>query len=203
MYLSREFDLTSLTYTATLEYYTWYDLEEDYDYAYVMASTDGEKWDILKTPSGTDKDISGNSFGWGYNGKTFGWINESVDLSAYAGKKVQIRFEYITDAAVNGEGMLLDDISIPELEYFEDFEEGEGDWESAGFVRLYNQLPQTYRVSLITFGPGGSNVSYVELDDTNRASIPVSIADGESMMIVISGTTRFTRQPAPYFLSVE
>lgn len=203
MYLSRELDLTSLTDTATLEYSTWYDLEEDYDYAYVMASTDGEKWDILKTPSGTDKDISGNSFGWGYNGKTFGWINESVDLSAYAGKKIQIRFEYITDAAVNGEGMLLDDISIPELEYFEDFEEGEGDWESAGFVRLYNQLPQTYRVSLISFGSSGSNVSYVELDDTNRASIPVSIADGESMMIVISGTTRFTRQPAPYFLSVE
>ena len=36
--------------------------------------------------------------------------NEEVDLSQFAGKKVQIRFEYITDAAINGEGFLLDDV---------------------------------------------------------------------------------------------
>jgi len=166
MYLSREFDLTDVSDAVTLEYYTWYDLEQDYDYAYVMASIDGEKWDILRTPSGTDKDISGNSFGWGYNGKTFNWIKESIDLSDYAGQKVQIRFEYVTDAAVNGEWMLIDDISIPEINYFEDFESGDGGWESAGFVRLYNQLPQTYRVSLVSFGPDGTRVSYVELDET-------------------------------------
>jgi hypothetical protein len=37
---------------------------------------------------------------------------------------VQLRFEYITDAAVNGEGLLLDDIRMPEIGYQTDFEAG-------------------------------------------------------------------------------
>ncbi len=203
MSLTREFDLTAVSSPVTLKYQTWYDLEVDYDYAYVMASTDGQKWDILKTPSGTIEDISGNSFGWGYNGQTNGWIEETVDLSEYAGEKVQIRFEYITDAAVNGEGLLVDDIQIPELNYFEDFEAGDGGWIGAGFVRVYNKLPQTYRVSMIQFGSGGISVTPLELDQDNRVSLPVTIQDGESLMLVVSGTTRFTRQPAPYNLAIE
>ena len=50
---------------------------------------------------------SGNSYGWGYTGSTGDWIQERVDLSQFAGQKVQIRFEYVTDAAVNEEGFLL------------------------------------------------------------------------------------------------
>jgi len=46
MTLTREFDLAEVQ-NATLSYWTWYDLEEDYDYLYVEASTDGEHWDIL------------------------------------------------------------------------------------------------------------------------------------------------------------
>ena len=48
---------------------------------------------------------------------------EEVDLSQFAGQKVQIRFEYITDAAVNGEGFLLDDVQIDAINYQEDFED--------------------------------------------------------------------------------
>jgi bacillopeptidase F (M6 metalloprotease family) len=69
---------------------TWYDLEEDYDYVYVEASLDGKQWQILTTPSGTPDDPTGNSFGWGYNGVSGGWIQESVDLSQFAGQKVHI-----------------------------------------------------------------------------------------------------------------
>jgi bacillopeptidase F (M6 metalloprotease family) len=79
-----------------------FDLEKDYDYLYVTVSEDGQSWKILKTPSGTDKNPSGNSYGWGYtglsgSGKSAEWVQESVDLSEFAGKKVQLRFEYVTD----------------------------------------------------------------------------------------------------------
>jgi hypothetical protein len=40
----------------------------DYDYVYLMASLDGENWQILTTPSGTASDPTGNNQGWGYTG---------------------------------------------------------------------------------------------------------------------------------------
>jgi bacillopeptidase F (M6 metalloprotease family) len=103
----------------------------------------------LITPSGTGEDPSGNSYGWGYNGVSGGWIEESVDLSIYAGKIVQLRFEYVTDAAVNGEGLLLDDISIEAVNTTTDFETDEGGWQPQGFVRVQNVLPQTFRLAWI------------------------------------------------------
>ena len=42
-----------------------------------------------------------------------------------------MRFEYVTDAAVNGEGLLLDDVSMPQINYSSDFESDDGGWEAA------------------------------------------------------------------------
>jgi bacillopeptidase F (M6 metalloprotease family) len=203
MTLTRSFDFSGETGPITLTYQTWYDLEEDYDYAYVEVSTDGKNWDILLTPSGTDKDLSGNSYGWGYNANSGGWIEEQVDLSEYAGKEIQLRFEYITDAAVNGEGLMVDDIRIPEIGYFEDFEQGDGGWEAAGFVRIHNQIPQTYKVTLIQSGSNGTTITPIELDGDQYATVDLNIESGFNATLVISGTTRFTRQPAGYTIQVE
>jgi len=201
MTLTRSFDFSAHDGPLTLTYWTWYDLEKDYDYLYLEASTDGENWQILRTPASTDENPSGNSYGWGYNGLSGGdgrWIQEKVDLSQYAGGNVQIRFEYVTDAAVHGEGLLLDDIKIPEIGYFDDFESDSGGWEAAGFVRIQNVLPQTYRLALITKG-ADSSVEYVTLRADNTAEIPISIGgDVEEVVLVVTGTTRYTRQPAAY-----
>jgi len=194
MTLTRSFDLSNASGKATLSYWTWYDLEKDFDYLYVLASEDGQKWSILKTPSGTDEDPSGNSYGWGYNGSSGGWIEESVDLSAYAGKKVQVRFEYVTDAAVNGEGLLLDDIQIPEIGYQTDFERDEDGWEAAGFVRIENSLPQTYRVTLVQ--PDAGKVEYLTIDASQQLRQEIDLRDGATL--IINGTARYTRQAATY-----
>lgn len=205
MTLTHEFDFSKVSGPVTLNYSAWYDLEEDYDYAYVEASEDGENWTILKTPSGRDKseDPSGNAYGWGYNGQSNGWIDESVDLSAYAGKKVQIRFEYITDAAVNQNGFMVDQIEIPQINYSQDFETDDGGWEGDGFVRIQNRLPQTFRVSLIENGRTVS-VQNITLADNQTASIPLSLGGNvQEATLVVSGTTRFTTQKATYQLSFE
>ena len=204
--LTQSFDFSSRSGPLTLTYWTWYDIEEDYDYVYLSASTDGKNWDILSTPSGTGEDPSGNSYGWGYNGKSGGgpgWIQETVDISKFAGRNVQLRFEYVTDAAVNAEGFLLDDISIPEIEYFTDFEEDDGGWYGDGFVRIQNKLPQFFRLSLITAGDS-NQVEYIQLSEDNSAAVPISIGHGvDEVILVVSGTTPFTRQKAAYQFSVQ
>jgi hypothetical protein len=198
MILTRTFDFTDYDGPLTLNYWVWYDLEEDYDYLYLEASIDGENWQILTTPSGTAEDPSGNSYGWGYNGFSEGWILESVDLSEYSGEEVQIRFEYVTDTAVTGEGLLLDDVAIPEIDYFTDFETDDGGWESAGWVRIQNVLPQTYKLALIKFGDS-TQVEYIPLSEDNVAEIPLQIGDEvDEVVFVVTGTTRYTRQKAPY-----
>jgi hypothetical protein len=209
MTLTRAFDLTEVAGPVNLDYWVWYDIEEGWDYLYLEVSTDGgESWDFLVTPSGTDEDPQGNSFGWAYTGKSGGsreaeWIQESVDLSPYAGQDILLRWEYITDAAVNGEGLLLDDLSIEALGYSEDFESGDGGWVGAGFVRLLNQLPQTYRLVWVERGDE-ITVQEVTLDENNQAVFDFELGQSarDGVLIVI-GTTRHTWQLAPYMIEVR
>ncbi len=202
MTLTHDFDFSKVPAPITFQYKTWYDLEKDYDYIFVEASTDGGKtWNILKTPSGTDTNPSGNSYGWGYNGLSGGWINEKVDLSQYAKKKVQLRFEYITDAAVNGEGFFLDDVSIPEIKYSTDFETDDGGWQAAGFARLENVLPQTFRLALIVKKNGETTVQTIPVTPDQTADISLDgVADA---VLVVSGTTRFTRIEGNYSIAIK
>ena len=202
MTLTREFDFTGVSGPINMSFAMWHDLETDYDYVFLEASTDGETWEILTTPSGTGEDPSGNSYGWGWNGQTNGWVTEEVDLSQFAGKTVQIRFEYVTDAALNGEGFLLDDVQIDAINYEESFEEGDGGWEAAGFVRVENTLPQTYRLTLITKGDT-TTVTHIPLNPDQTAEIPLSLNSGEEAVLIITGTTRFTRLPAAYEFGIE
>jgi len=202
MTLTREFDLTSVSGTVTLDYQTWYNIEEDWDYVYVEASTDGKTWDILKTPTGTDTNPSGNSYGWGYTGFSHNWLEEQVDLSKYAGQKVQIRFEYVTDAAVNEQGLMVDDIRIDALNYQSDFETGDDGWVADGFVRIQNILPQTYRLTLIIMGDT-TTVTTIELNADNTVDIPLSLNAGDKAILIVTGTTRFTKTSAEYQIEIK
>ncbi len=201
MTLTRTFDFSGQSGPLTFTYWTWYDIEEDWDYVYVLASTDGgATWEFIETPLGTDFDPIGNNYGYGYTAASGDWVEESVDISQFAGQTVQLRFEYVTDDAVNGEGLLLDDISIPETGYFTDFETDDGGWEANGFARVHNVIPQTFRIALITYGDTVT-VQYLTLDADNSLEIPFTIGgDVEEVVLVVIGTTRFTRQPAAYRL---
>lgn len=202
MTLSRSFDLTQVNGPVELKYWTWYDIETDYDYLYLQASEDGENWTLLEPPACTSENPTGANYGCGYNGVSGEWIEEKVDLSAYAGKQVWLRFVYVTDAAVNGEGMLIDDVSIPAIGYQIDFELDEGGWQAAGFARIQNRLPQSFRLSLILEGDQ-TKVETLEWEPGNTLEVPIDFDAYQSVTLVISGTTRFTRQPAMYRIQVN
>jgi hypothetical protein len=162
--LTRFFDLTAVE-KATLEAWMWYDLEADYDYAYVQVSTDGGKtWNLLANDHTTTSNPSGNSYGPAFTGRSGGgeearWSKETFDLTPFAGQQVLIRFEVITDEALNRPGLALDDIALPEIGYSYDAElpEGRGGdtdgWQADGWLRVTDHVPQEFLVQVITLGP--------------------------------------------------
>jgi immune inhibitor A len=147
--LTRTFDLSNVD-SATLNYKLWYYAEDLWDFGYVMASGDGGvTWDILTTGYTTEENPYNTAYGPGYTGESGGWLDESVSLDAYAGKQVMVRFQMITDDAVTQPGMLIDDVSIPEIDYTDDFESDNGGWQAEGWVLIDNILPQQVWVQAI------------------------------------------------------
>jgi immune inhibitor A len=204
MTLTHSFDLSDVD-QATLQFWTWYDIEKDWDFAYVEVSTDGgQTWDILPGRYTTSENKSGNSFGQAWTGISGGgdtpqWVQEEVDLSAYAGQVIDVRFEYITDDAVNHAGLLLDDIAVPAIGYFDDAESGNGGWQAAGFARIDNDLSQRYIVQAIELGDS-PRVERMVLDGNNHGQLTIA-GLGESsdhVVLVVSAITPFTTEVASY-----
>ena len=126
-----------------------------------------------------------------------------VDLSRYAGKEVLIQFEYITDAAVNGDGFLIDDIRIEALGYVSDLEVDDGGWEADGFVRIQNQLPQRFGISyLINDKKSNPEKTIVRQDHLIKVDVDNTQSRDKSWL-VISGLTRFTRQLTNYKVTIS
>ena len=210
--LTRAFDLSGLA-QATLQFWTWYDIEENWDYAYTEVSTDGgQTWNILTGTFTTGSNPAGNSFGQAYTGVSGGgerpqWVQEQIDLTPYAGQAVLVRFEYVTDDIVNRPGWLIDDISIPELGYADDVEGSEGGWEASGFVRVDNVLPQRFIVQLVTFGPGGKpvGVERMALDELQQGQLELRGlgSEVERAVLIVAGIAPVTTEWAGYEYGVD
>ncbi len=208
--LVREFDLTKLQ-KATLQFSAWYNIEKDYDYGYVEVSTDGGKtWDTLKTTSSTDSNPIGASYGWAFTGDSVQedspqWGEETGDLTPYAGKKVLVRFQMITDDAVSHNNFALDNVRIPELNYREGFEAGDGGWKSEGWVRTNMALPQRYLLQLIEVRQDGPQVRQIPVGSDGKARVEVAGLgrDYNEAVLVVSGAAPVTTQKSKYSVRVE
>ncbi len=89
-----------------------YNIEVDWDYAYVVVSTDGgATWESVSTDHSTSSDPNGQNFGYGITGSSGGWVALTADLSAFSGD-VLLGFRYWTDGAVVNPGLMVDEISI-------------------------------------------------------------------------------------------
>jgi hypothetical protein len=206
--LTREIDLTGVQ-SATLNFSTWFRMEEDYDYAYVSVSEDGGvTWKLLEPPACTTDNPQNANLGCGYNGASGGddtpqWVNQTVDLTPMAGKKFLLRFEAITDAGVNREGFAIDNISIPEIDWKDDGSSDAG-WQSEGWSRVENTLPQFWQVQAIVTGRDGKvSVQRMMLkDNTGALSIDLG-GNARSAVLAISPLTQVTTVPAAYDLQIK
>jgi immune inhibitor A len=211
--LTRAFDLGGVQ-QATLQFATWYEIEKDYDYGFVSVSTDGGKtWTTLKGQTTTDFDPQGQNFGNGLTGVSGAptaepdkgtrgkWIEEQMDLTPFAGKQILVRFWVVNDAGYNAQGMLIDDIRIPELNYHDGAEDGDGGWQAQGFVRTTGELAQDWTLRFIYTKNGSIAVEPVAVDAQGRAS--VTVPAGERAILAVMGTTQFTTEPATYSYTVS
>ncbi len=209
--LTHSFDLSSLRgQHVTLQFATWFDLQTARDYAYVEVSTDGNHWTTLPGSSTTTDNASGLNLGNGYtgvsgNGTTPTWTQESVDLSAYAGKKVQLRFEEVTDGAVHLQGFALDQIRIPELNFQDDLNTDNG-WVSAGFVRSNNILPEHYLVQAIVYRGSHVSVQTMKVDlGAGQGALAISQFGNQvtRVILVVAAYAPETTLQAHYHLQVS
>ena len=204
MSMTQEFDFTNVAGAISMNYSMWYDIETDYDYVYLLSSTDGEVWNMINTPGCSTGNISGNNFGCGYNDVTNEWVQETVDISEFAGQKIWLRFEYVTDTAVTGEGFAIDSISIPAIDYQSDFEADNGGWDLQGFVRIQNIIPQSYFVSLIQWTDEGIVVLQQQVAPGESVTFDVQDpSEKNGVILVVSGATRYTRQKAEYQFEIS
>jgi len=200
--LTAVFDLTGLT-SATLNFAAWYDLEEEYDFAYLSVSQDdGQSWELL-----VPAHAASGEYGPAFNGRSDdtpdhrnGWVKEQISLNRYAGKQVMVRFEVLTDSAVSGRGFALDDIAIPELGYTNNAENNSPEWITNGFVQTGWQLPQLWSVQLIESGPAPT-VTRLPLNELNQGQWSVEIGKGDATLAIIP-LTPFIDQPANYWLTL-
>ncbi len=78
-----------------LSFWCWYDIEDDYDYAFIEVSREGRYYEILDD----------------FNGDSSGWVYKEYDLSGYRNESIYLRFRYTTDPNTQGTGFYVDDIT--------------------------------------------------------------------------------------------
>jgi hypothetical protein len=197
--LTRAFDLSGVE-QATLNYHVWYHLENLWDYGYVMVSTNGgDTWTILSTPHMTVENPHNNAYGPGYTGASAGWLEESISLDAYVGQTIQVRFETITDDAINQPGMAIDDVSVPEIGYFSNFEVDDGGWQPAGWIWTDNILPQNVWVQAVQ--QIGTDSIVTRWLAPAEWALPLE-ENVDQVLVAISPFAPLTTVSMPYTLSV-
>jgi subtilisin family serine protease len=145
-YLQHGFDLTSATGTVTFSYRYRHHLQSGYDFAYVEISSDeGGSWTMLRSYTGSSK-----------LGQTW-WKSVSVDLSAYKGSNVLVRFRVFSDEVYSDEdggfnsdgAFFVDEISLTDGSgtlFSDNVESGAGSWETT----RYEQAPDLSGTSFWT-----------------------------------------------------
>lgn len=110
--LSNNIDLSNVDF-AELSFYAKWDIENDYDYVAIQASSDnGATWQNLCGRHSSRGSASQMQDEPVYDGKQNSWIYETVDLTDYIGQQIKIRFHLVSDSWVDGDGFYFDDMEI-------------------------------------------------------------------------------------------
>lgn len=154
---------------ATLKFWSYYDIELDWDYAYVeVHDLTTDEWYTLPSintvstiPNPQDNPNCPDEFEptaylaagrWnGFTGNSGGWYQELMDLTPFAGHDVEVYFTYWTDPYTLGLGWYVDDIEIPQIGFTDNVENGVNGWTvNAGWYITTGVIPNKFQVNFIT-----------------------------------------------------
>ena len=91
---SKTFDLSGVG-SPRLSFNLKMDTENNYDYLHVEVTEDGQTWNELAQYDGNNA-----------------WAEKAIDLSAYEGKQVQVRFRLTSDSSVSKDGVYIDNVKV-------------------------------------------------------------------------------------------
>ena len=121
-----------------ISFRTIYDIETDWDYAYLRAQVNGV-WQNVATSVSTNTSPNGQNLGEGITGSSGGWTTVTATLPAGT---TAYGFRYWTDGAVQGQGFAVDTIALGGTV---DNATSTTGWTLAGFVQLANgEFNQSY-----------------------------------------------------------
>ncbi len=99
-----------------LSFYMKHDFETDWDCGIVQISTNGgTSWISLQGTYSRSGSGSGRQTPAGipcYDGSRYNWVKEEINLNAYIGQQIKLRFELRSDASIEKDGWYLDDIRV-------------------------------------------------------------------------------------------
>ncbi len=201
--LTRSFDLSNVNVSAaTLQFQVWYDLESQFDFVYLSASRDGGRtWQVQPGKHAITDQATGNNYGAGWSGSSDGWLDESMDLSAFAGSQVLLRFEYVTDQSYNGQGFSLRGLSVPELDLSEPGAV-EDAWQADGWVVVDAPVPQRWNLRLVRYRPDGTYVDVIDVAPEGSATFTLD-PEATRSTLVVAPTAPRTLVPANYSVTVN
>ncbi len=131
------------------------------------------------------------------------WVSEQIDLSAYAGQEILLRFEVISQPQGGSFGVALDNIAIPEIDFSDDAE-SPGDWTLHGWQQIDNQVPQRYLVQYISSGTAENSPRVRRLigprDAVTSGEWHFNIQPGEIAAFAVSSLNADTTLPARFDL---
>ncbi len=98
-----------------IEFHTYYDIQTNYDYAYVEISIDGENFTPIEGNITTNYNPYGKNRGNGITGNSGDWIEGIFDLSDFVDQEINYKLSYYADQSISGEGIFIDDITPIDL----------------------------------------------------------------------------------------
>jgi len=139
-YMQRTLNLSNAT-SASLTLSTKFNIEEGWDFGYVEVSLDGGNWTQLRGEYMTDyrepEAYVGTPGAQSYTGNS-SWVQDTINLSSYAGEEIYLRFYYVTDTYVSFGGWWLDNVTITTDQGILFLAEGNstGNWTVSGFSTM-------------------------------------------------------------------
>ncbi|MEA2447176.1 MAG: hypothetical protein QOK47_813, partial [Actinomycetota bacterium] len=211
----------------TLRFETRYEIDDGFDFGFVQVSTDGgHNYESLENENTTFESDPGAVAGVqdnlpGFTGSSGcppgsqvngscdpAWVNETFDLSPYAGQTILLAFRYVTDRSFDLDGWWIDDVSVGNKKV----SQGStlNDWKSPtqvlpvaveGFtvrVIAYNDAHTKAGYALIPLGPGFTGT----LSGSALDFLPDG-AETVSALVTFDESTETFSEYAPYTLQVN
>jgi len=133
------------------------------------------------------------------------WLPYRVDLSAYAGGAILLRFDMVTLPGRTDHGVAIDDIAIDVIEYA-DSAPSDTDWTFNGWTRTTNTVPQSWLVQAITIGAEDTPARVRRLldweSDAASGAWTLDVAAGEALLVIVSAVGEETDATGRYNLSI-